>query len=168
MYSVAWFYFPRSKRCPRRRHLATFFTSTCKNSSSRSNSAITQKVVVSALEHDSHANTVVLGRNAIIMGYTGRECEVLPYTKQYEAIKGVPIVKGATGYTDATTSERWILIFKKALFMGDQLEHLLFNPNQLRHFGCEIQDNPYSYSIMSITSPDGDVVIPLTSEGTTI
>jgi hypothetical protein len=95
---------------------------------------------VSPLEHDSHADTIVLGKNAVIMGYTGRECEVFPYTDQYEGIKGVPIVKGATGYTDSSTGERWILIFNEALFMGTQLPHSLFNPNQLHHFGCAVQD----------------------------
>lgn len=95
---------------------------------------------MSPLEHDSHADTIVLGKNAVIMGYTGRECEVFPYTDQYEGIKGVPIVKGATGYTDSSTGERWILIFNEALFMGTQLPHSLFNPNQLHHFGCAVQD----------------------------
>jgi hypothetical protein len=31
------------------------------------------------MEIDSHADTIVLGSNAIIMQYTSRECDVLPY-----------------------------------------------------------------------------------------
>jgi len=93
MYGVAWFYFLRPKRRRPSRQLSTFLTSSRTMGSSQIASSITQKVVVSQLEHDSHADTIVLGRNAIIMGYTGRECEVFPYTDQYEAIKGIPIVK---------------------------------------------------------------------------
>jgi hypothetical protein len=54
--------------------------------------------------------------------------------------------------------------------VGTQLQHSLFNPNQLHHYGCEVQDNPFSGKVMSIItiSPDGKVVIPLTSEGMTI
>jgi len=122
-------------------------------------------VVHSQMECDSHADTVVLGKNCIIMHVTSRECEVMPYTDTYESIKSVPVVTGATGYTSPRTGQRWILVFNEALYMGDQMEHTLFNPNQLRHHGCIVQDNPYCESPMRIESPDGNCVLPLKSKG---
>jgi hypothetical protein len=67
------------------------------------------------------------------MYYTGKECDVLPYTEAYEVIKSVPIVQAATAYDNRDTGENTILILNKAIsWMGDQMEHTLINPNQLR------------------------------------
>jgi PhoPQ-activated pathogenicity-related protein len=92
---------------------------------------------------DSHADTVVLGKNCVILAYTGRECDVSPYTDYYDAIKGVPIVTGATAWTCQADGETYILVFNEALWMGETMDHSLINPNQLRHFGIYVQDNPY-------------------------
>jgi hypothetical protein len=82
---------------------------------------------------DSHAGTIVCRSNCLIMYYTGKECDVLPYTEAYEAIKSVPIVQAATAYDNRDTGEITILILNKAIsWMGDQMEHTLINPNQLR------------------------------------
>ena len=48
--------------------------------------------IYSRKELDLHADTVVLGRSCIILTYTGRECDVSPYSETYEFIKGAPIV----------------------------------------------------------------------------
>ena len=59
-----------------------------------------------------------------------------------------------------------IRVFNEALFIsGVQLCNLL---NQSRHFGYDVQDKPCSGRVTPITSPDGEVVIPLVSDGTTI
>ena len=52
--------------------------------------------------------------------------------------------------------------------MNTTMDHTLVNPNQLRHFGFTVQDNPYSYSPLYIESPDRDFVLPLIVEGTNI
>ena len=62
--------------------------------------SVNQQVCYGRMELDSHADTTVLGRNCIVLQYTGRECDVSPYTDSYEAIKGVPIIQGATAWTD--------------------------------------------------------------------
>ena len=87
---------------------------------------------------DSHADTIVCGANCCIMHYTGKECDVTPYTDAYEAIKSVPIVQAATAYEDAETGETTILIFNKAIWMGTKLSHTLVNPNQLRAYGVTV------------------------------
>jgi hypothetical protein len=48
------------------------------------------------------------------------------------------------------------------------LDHSLLNPNQLRHYGTIVQDNPYCNEPMSITSPSGDFTACLQSMGTEI
>jgi hypothetical protein len=117
---------------------------------------------------DSHADTVVLGKNCVILAYTGRECDVSPYTDYYDAIKGVPIVTGATAWTCQADGETYILVFNEALWMGETMDHSLINPNQLRHFGIYVQDNPYGDVQMHLSTEDTDTIIPLTAEGTTI
>jgi hypothetical protein len=67
------------------------------------------------MELDSHADTIVLGKNAIILRYTNRECNVAPYSDLYEPICNVPIVTGATAITSATTGETLILVFNEAI-----------------------------------------------------
>ena len=158
--------------CISQSRICSFTSSARTISASKSDRSLaqvqTQPVIIATLEHDSHADTIVLGQNAVILNYTGRECAVSPYTDDYESITGVPIVKGATGYTCQTTGERWILVFNEALYMGAQIKHSLFNPNQLRHYGCEVNDNPYSGEMTSIISPNGELEIPMKFEGTTL
>ena len=120
------------------------------------------------MELDSHADTVVLGNNCTILSYSVRGCDVSPYTDTYDAIKGVPIVKGATAWTSNLTGETIILLFNEALWMGEVMEHSLVNPNELRHHGVDVQDNPFSKTEMHISTEDGDLILPLAAEETTI
>ena len=120
------------------------------------------------IELDTHADTFVAGRNCLVLGYTERVCDVMPYSDDYEPKTGIPIVKAATGYT-AASGERSILVFNEALWMPE-MECSLMNPNQLRHFGVEVQDNPYHPEPMVIRK-DGDeegFVACLKSAGTNI
>ena len=109
-------------------------------------------VVHSQVELDSHADTIVCGSNCLIMHYTGKECDVSPYTDAYEAIKSVPIVQATTAYENPETGETTILVFNEAIWMGEQLKHTLINPNQLRAFGVTVQDNPFSEAPIFIST----------------
>ena len=127
-----------------------------------------EKTIYSRLELDSHADTIVLGRNCIVLAHTGRECDVSPYTDSYESIKGVSIVTGATAWTCQVTGETCILVFNEALWMGEVLEHSLLNPNQMRHYGVTVQDNPFDKRGIYLEEEEESEKIPLQSEGTTI
>ena len=118
------------------------------------------------IELDTHANTTVLGSNCVILSYTGKECEVSPYSSQYEAIWDVPVVTGATVWTNVTDGTAYLLIFHESLWVGDKLDHTLVNPNQLWAYGVNIQDNHFYAKPLSITSDDASV--ELYSEGTII
>jgi hypothetical protein len=71
------------------------------------------------MEMNSHADTIVLGSNAIILQYTSRECDVSPYADSYEPFCDVPIVTGATAVTSSTTGETFILVIHEAIWMGN-------------------------------------------------
>ena len=118
-------------------------------------------------EMDSHADTFVAGRNCTVMTYTERVCDVMPYSDQYEPRTGIPIATVATGYT-SQTGKSCIIIINEAIVMHD-LEHSLLNPNQFRHFGTVVQDNPYDpHQPMEISTPERNLVVALKSSGTTI
>ena len=120
------------------------------------------------IELDSHADTVVLGSNCVVLHHTGKVCEVSPYTDEYDAITDIPVVQGATLWTDQHTNEEYILIFSEALWMGDTLAHSLINPNQLRAFSMLVQENPYHTDPLGIKPPPYDLEIPLHTAGTII
>jgi hypothetical protein len=120
------------------------------------------------MELDSHADTIVFGSNAIIMQYMSRDCNVSPYADSYEPIRNVPIVTGATAVTSQITGETLILFFNKVVWMGAQLDHSLINPNQLRHHGIVVQDNPYADTSMHLASHNDEFIMPMQAEGTTI
>ena len=121
---------------------------------------------VGLTELDTHADTIVAGKNTIVMSYTDKVCEVSPYSSDYESVKDVPIITAATGYTSAT-GDNYILILNEALYMPT-LDHSLLNPNQLRHHGIEVQDNPYSSEPMTIVSHEDGFCACLESSGTNI
>jgi hypothetical protein len=125
-------------------------------------------VTYGRMELDSHADTIVLGSNAIIMHYTSRECDVSPYADTYEPIRNVPIVTGATAVTTLATGMTYILIFNEAIWMGDLLDHSLLNPNQLRSHGIDVHDNPFGAVAMHIASNDDDFMHPMQADGTII
>ena len=120
------------------------------------------------IELDSHADTIVLGSNCVVLHHTGKVCEVSPYSDDYEAIKNVPVVCGATLWTDTVDNQEYILVFNESLWMGDSLTHSLINPNQLHVFGTDIQDNPFSNERLSIQQAFHDISIPLQTLGTII
>ena len=118
------------------------------------------------IELDTHADATVLGSNCVVLSYTGKECEVSPYSSQYEAVQNVPVVTGATVWTNAADGTAYLLIFHESLWMGDKLDYTLVNPNQLRAYGVSVQDNPFDAKPLSITTDD--VSVELYSEGTII
>ena len=120
------------------------------------------------IELDSHADTIVFGKNFLKLSDTGRVCTVSPYTDTYESIESVPIVTAATAWTSPNTGETIILVFNEGLWMADRMSSSLINPNQLRNYGVVVQDNPYSESPLYIMSHDDDFVLPLSLDGTNV
>ena len=52
--------------------------------------------------------------------------------------------------------------------MGNTMDHTLINPNQLRHFGTKIQDDPTSDRPLSIITEDNEFCMELAMAGTIV
>lgn len=72
------------------------------------------------------------------------------------------------GHAKTLVAHSYILVFHEGLWMGESMPNSLINPNQLRAFGCTVQDNPFSGAPIYIEDPDGALVIPLQTEGTNL
>jgi len=98
---------------------------------------------------DSRADTCCLGKNFRHDGETGDVCNVRGFHGSFDTLTDVPIVRGVTGWTDQTTGQSYLLYVNQGLWFGDKLDHSLWNPNQIRHFGIPVSDDPYDNSRMS-------------------
>ena len=70
------------------------------------------------------------------------KCTVLGFANELQTIEDIPVARVATAYTNEE-GKTWILIINEALFFGSRLDHSLINPNQIRHFGVPVCDDPY-------------------------
>ena len=121
-------------------------------------------------ELDSRADTICAGINCRLIHYTGQECTVNGFHSQLGTINKVPIGTVATAHTDEHTGNGIILIMHETLYFGNDLDHTLINPNQIRHNGFDVYDNPYDTDPsrqMGIVLENNDR-IPFYSEGSTI
>ena len=117
-------------------------------------------------ESDTNADTCCLGTNFKVLSYTNKTADVYPYDSTYKPIANVPIVTGATAYTDPESGKTYILVFNESLYYGTRLPHSLFNPNQIRQNGIDLWDNPYDKSHeLSIDITD-DLTVQLKMHGT--
>ena len=60
----------------------------------------------------------------------------------------------------------YILVFHEALYYGNKLDHSLINPNQLRKYGVEVNDNPYDRSKSLGIIANDEVLIRMHTHGT--
>jgi len=104
--------------------------------------------------------TCALGSNFVPLQYSGRVCDVSPYKSTYDPERNVPIVSGATAYTDQHTGQVFVLVINEALWFGDRLTNSLINPNQLQYAGVTDQDNPFHKS-EPIAIHHEEVTVPL-------
>ena len=102
------------------------------------------------------------------MHFTGSKCDVSLYTDAYNTIKIVSIVTSGTVYTSRETGQTYILVFHEGLWMVYHMENTLINQNQLRYYGTEVQENPFSNSPLLIMTEDGYCSMPLDVNKTTI
>ena len=113
-------------------------------------------------ELDSHADTIVAGKNYTVMHYTEISCDAAPFSDTYDPMTNIPIITAATGFT-STTGRQYILVSNEYLYIK-YMDHTLINPNQLLHFNTEVQDNPYrATDPISITNPNREFMACLQS-----
>ena len=61
---------------------------------------------------------------------TEKKANVYPYDTSYEPMYNVPIVTGASTYTNINTGISFIIIIIEALYYGKKLGHSMIDPNQ--------------------------------------
>ena len=74
-----------------------------------------QEVHHGRIELVSHADKIVFGKNCAVLSFTGRDCDVSPYTDTYDSIKSVPIVKAGAACTSPESGITFILVFNEGL-----------------------------------------------------
>ena len=147
-----------------------FYISKLKSSARRiaaASGSYKPKLLAGRMELDSHADTIVAGANCTVLEYTGRECDVSPYSSEYSPVTGVPVVKAATVWQSEVTGQEYILVLNQALYMPS-LPNSLVNPNQLRAYGTTVQDNPYSSEPLYIQTENKNFAMELHTTGTVI
>ena len=103
-------------------------------------------------ELDTHADTGVAGVNWRVIEFTGDQVEVQPYSKEYEAIRNIPIAKCATVWTNPETGQELLLLADQMLWFGSRLDHSLLNPNQIQEYGLKVYDDPIGEESLRIAS----------------
>ncbi len=116
-------------------------------------------------ELDSHADTIVARRNCVVLGYSGQEYDVSLYRDDYQSMTNIPVAQVATTCQSDEMGQTYIIVFNESLWMGDSMSHTLVNPNQLRHYGVRVQDDPTSRRPLSIIKEDASFSILLKMKG---
>jgi len=137
------------------------------------NKRLSGKITYGTYELDSKADTCCWGANYIPIYYTNRVVNIILYNNDESSQISVPVISGATSYTSQETGETIIIWIHEGQFFGDGLPgYSLVKPNQLRHFGISVQDNPYDtkneMSIRGIDSNENEFYLPLLSKGVDI
>lgn len=119
-------------------------------------------------ELDTHADTIVGGANTVLLEASGETATVHSFSDDRKPFSDVPIGTIATSWVDPKTSEVYLLVMHEALYFGDNLDHSLICPNQLRSYGIVVDDTPSQFdpqSTHSIVVPGENVMIPLEMSG---
>ena len=160
------------------RHMSPLISGDCRHRTrARSVNATTSSSKVSCFdfeidhestcEIDNHADTTCFGPNFRVTYMTDQECNVYPFSDQYNPIESVPIVTACTAYDDLDTGETYILEFHQGLYFGNQMKHSLICPNQCRSYGIDMCDDPYDKNReIGFTDPIAGITIPFEMKGT--
>ena len=76
-----------------------------------------------------------------MLDYTRQKCSVSPFLAEYEETQDVDIVTGATA-VDLEDGSTVICVFGQGLWFGNRMDKNLINPNQCRHYGVSLCDDP--------------------------
>jgi hypothetical protein len=94
-------------------------------------------------ELDTHADTCCAGANWSLMELTGEACDVNPFLDSYQPIQEISVTRCCTVAMNQEDSVKYLHVGDQILLFGTQLPHSLINPNQLRTYGININDDPF-------------------------
>ena len=98
---------------------------------------------ISLNEMDYHTNMCCLGKNFILLYYTGEEWNVHDYSDTIAPIKDIQFGAGATVWTDQLNGAEYILEVHQALMFTETLKHSLLNQNQIRYDRHSLCNDPW-------------------------
>lgn len=97
---------------------------------------------------------------------TGQTCDVSGFHQSFESLRDIPIAQVATAVT-LESGETVILVINEALYFGNEMNHSLINPNQIRSNRIDVSDNPYDRDKDFGITHD-ECFIPFVAEGSTV
>ena len=115
---------------------------------------------------DVRADTICNGTNWRLISTYGQCCGVYGFHDDFHSIKDVPIARVAIGICDENGCVT-VLLVNQALLFGASMCHSLINPNQIRHHGIPVLDNPYDGDRDFGIDYD-DMFVPFKTEGSTV
>jgi hypothetical protein len=122
-----------------------------------------------------HLDTVLQRRLEGLICWIGdlkrrQACAVSGFNSEVGTVKEVPVAAAAAAWTDPETGFEHLLVFNQVLWFGSKMEHSLANPNQLRHFGVHVCDDPTGSERPFGTKlgDDDDLMAPFAMRGTTV
>jgi len=90
---------------------------------------LSNEVIQSTLELDSHADTSCVGATFLILEYA---CNIRTLSEAHQELHDIQIVNAATAY-DSSSGKTYILVINQALHLGDQMSHSLLCPTCLKN-----------------------------------
>ena len=110
---------------------------------------------------------VVLVPIGVSWSYTGEVCDVNPFLDSYQPIQEIPVARCCTVWTDQDDSVEYLLVGDQMLWFGTLLPHSLINPNQLRAYGHDVNDDPFD-TTRDFGIDSEQVLIPFDTTGTVV
>ena len=95
----------------------------------------------SSTELDSHANMVVIGKQAFDFSHSGQYENVQAFADEVKGIPKVPIVDAVIDYDCPQSGHTYLLVVRNALCVPS-MEHNLIPPFILREAGLVLHDTP--------------------------
>ena len=94
-------------------------------------------------ELDTHAEAAALGANWRVLDTNGELVDVSGFSNELSTLTNIPIVRAGSVYLDPATGAEYLLVIDQAMYFGSRMSHSLINPNQIRHYGHSLCDDPY-------------------------
>ena len=113
---------------------------------------------------DSHANMVVVGRQATVFGSTGKCADVRPFSNDCSKLEAVPIVDAAVAYDCPYTMQTYILTVRNALHVSS-MPHNLVPPFIMREAGLVVNDVPRIHTDVKDLTDETHCIVSKEGEG---
>ena len=109
-------------------------------------------------ELDSHANMVVMGKQATVISTSNTFAEVRPFSDDCNRLTEVPIVDAAVAYDCPKSMRTYLLIVRNALHVPS-MDHNLIPPFIMREAGHQVNDVPRIHCGQEVDEQSHSIVV---------